>query len=143
MNRLEKWFEDLFVEKLPPMPGGAKEITAKILPWIVIVFGCLGFFGWMASLQLLFRVSDLVQYAGALSTFLVIIHLIIAPIAAILGLYGGYLMLSRQQKGWQLVFYSLLIGFASTVVSLSVVGVIFNFAFGYVLFQIKELYVAV
>lgn len=143
MNSLEQWLQDLFVGKLPSMPGGAKETTAKVLPWVVIVLGCLGLFGWVASLQLLLSVFGLAHYAGAISSFLVIIHLIIAPIAAILGIYGGYLMLSRQRKGWQMVFYSLLIGFVSTVLSLSVVGVIFNFAFGYVLFQIKELYLAV
>lgn len=143
MNSLEQWLQDLFVGKLPPMSGGAKETTAKVLPWVVIVFGCLGLFGWVASLQLLFGVFGLAHYAGALYSFLVLVHLIIAPIAASLGICGGYLMLSRQRKGWQLVFYSLLIGFASTVLSLSVAGVIFNFAFGYLLFQIKESYLAV
>lgn len=142
MNNLEQQLHDLFVGKMPALSAGAKETTAKVLPWVIIVFGLLGLFGWLASLQLLFGVFGLMHYAGAFHGFLAIIHLIIAPIAAVLGIYGGYLMLSRSRKGWQLVFYGLLIGVISTLLSLSIVGVVFNFAFGYLLFQIREYYIA-
>ena len=140
MENIKKQLAELFVNKLPPISASAKELFVKFLPWVVMIFGALGLFGWLASLPLFFGAAGIFAHSGAIYPVLFVVHMIIAPISSGLGLYGGYLMLSRQQKGWNLIFYSLMIGFISTILSFSIVGLLVNCIFGYLLFQIQDQY---
>lgn len=139
MNSLEQMLEDLFLKKMPGLSGNAREIAAKALPWVLIVLGVLGFLAWISSLRFFFGFSGLSRYIpGYAPDIFAMVQLVIAPVIQIMAIYGGYLMLSRQHRGWNLSLYALLIGFFSHLLSVSIFGIFLDFAVAYLLFQIKE-----
>jgi hypothetical protein len=138
MNSLEEKLDDLFLNKLPPLPENIKENAGRFFPWVMIVMGVLGLLAWLSSIRLLFGFSGLLNYAP-LGVFWAI-YLIVAPVVQAMAIYGGYLMLDRQHKGWSIALYALLIGLIVHIFSFSIVGILLDFIFAYVLFQIKKYY---
>lgn len=143
-KRLEQFLDDLFVSKAPALAANVKEAAAKVLPWAVIVLSGFGLVAWFSSVGLLLTYFGwtggyAVPYASV-SLMYVAFYLLLAPVIQGLGLYGGYLMLSRQRKGWTIVYYSLLIGLIPQMTSFSIVGLLLNVAFLYLMFQIKSQY---
>lgn len=142
MNSLEQKLDDLFCNKMPGLPGNVKETAAKVVPWIVIVFGGLGFLAWLSSLRFYFGFAGFMRHmiGYALPDLFTVVYLVVTPIVQVMAIYGGYLMLSRQRKGWRLALYTLVLGLILHVFSFVILGIIFDFAFAYLLFQIKEYY---
>ena len=133
---MEQMLEGLFVKKLPPLSPGAKDTTAKVFPWIIIVFGGLGLLMWLSSLKFIFGFSGLYGYVGP--SIFVMLSLVITPIIQAFVIYGGYLMLKKQRRGWIIALYMLVFGFIVNVLYFNVIGIIINILFTYLLFQIKE-----
>lgn len=143
MNNLEQRLDELFLKTMPGLSAGVKETAAKVLPWLMMIFGGLGLLAWLSSLRFFFGFAGLVRSVVpvyAFSDAFMMIYLIAAPIAEVMAVYGGYLMLSRRRRGWILAFYALLIGLISQLCSFSIVGIVLNVVFAYLLFQIKEFY---
>lgn len=138
MDALEQQLHQIFVGKMPALSENAKGITKKILPWFLIVCGALGL---LASLLL--GVSLIANPLGLLFYGLVFLHLVIALSASLVASYAGYLMLSGKCQGWKLAYYAFLIGIVNALLSLSIIGLVLNCIFGYLLFQIKSDYCVV
>lgn len=142
MNNLEQKLDDLF-KTMPGLSPGAKATAAKAVPWIMIVFGGLGLLAWLSTLRFFFGIAGLVINfipGSMFSDAFMLIYLIIAPVVEVMAVYGGYLMLSGRRKGWLLAFYALLIGLIPHLCSFSIMGIVLDVAFAYLLFQIKEFY---
>lgn len=136
MNSLEKKLEDFFIRQLPGMSESKKQMAVKFLPWLIIVFGVLGAMAWMSSLRFFFGFA-----AGYLmSNTFMMIYVVLAPVMQALAVYGGYLMLNKKRRGWRIALYSLLIGVVSHICYLSLLGLVIDFGFAYLLFQIKAYY---
>lgn len=135
MTKLEENLEILFLNKLPSLPESIKEQAARFFPWILMVMGVLGLLVWLSSIRLLF---GLAQYAP-FDAFAAI-YFIVAPVVETMAIYGGYIMLDRQRKGWSISLYALLIGVIVHICSFSIVGIVLDFVFVYVLFQIKKFF---
>ncbi len=141
MGSLEEKLSELF-GKLPPMSPNAKEMVAKWLPWVMIVFGTLGLLAVMSMLKFAFGFMGAMHMAGYMGpSFIMWINVFLGIAVGVLQLYGAYLMLSRKRLGWLIAFYGLLFGFIHTILSISIFGLIINIIFGYLLFQIREFYV--
>jgi hypothetical protein len=89
----------------------------------------------------LFGITSLFHYSP-LGIFTAL-YFIIAPIVQAMAVYGGYIMLSRQRKGWSIALYAILIGFTLNICCLSILGIVLDFFFAYVLFQIKSYFAQV
>ncbi len=142
MSGLEQKLDDLFLNKMPGLPAGKRETIAKALPWIMIAFGGLGFLAWLSSLRFFFGFAGFMQHVTGyvFPDIFTLIYLVIAPIVEAMAVYGGYLMLSRQRKGWCIALYALLIGLIPHLFSFSILGIFLDVVFAYLLFQIKEYY---
>lgn len=142
MGNLEQKLSEFF-GNLPPMSQSAKETTAKVLPWVMIVLGVLGLFAIVSMLRFAFGFMGVMQMAGYMgSSFYMWINIILGLAVGVLQIYGAYLMLSRKRLGWLIAFYGLLFGFLHSVVYVSIFGFVINIVVGYLLFQIRELFTA-
>ena len=131
--------------KLPKLPKKWTDLLVNYAPWlaliggVILVFGALSLFGlgsFLTSYTMLAGVS------GFAVTWMV---------AAVLLLAGGVLeflsfapLKARLEKGWNLMFYALLLNALSSVVRLSISEIIMaviSFLIGYYfLYQIKSYY---
>lgn len=139
MNSLETMLSEAF-GKLPPLSDGIKETAAKVIPWLILGLCLFGLMAWLGSLQFLLTFSGLAH--PALPGGFMLFSLVFAPVIQLLGLYGGFLMLSRRHAGWRFALYSLLAGAIFNLLSFTLVGLFLNTVFAYFLFQIKEFYTA-
>ncbi len=140
----EKLLETYLVEKAPfQLPNDLKDFFVKVLPWISLVM-------LMISLPLVFAAvgcSAILAPLGALgggegvhSGTMLMMHSLLA--AVIVFCYGMGLpgLFKRSRAGWAWNFYAKLLGVVSTVLSLSIGGLLFSVVWFYALFQIKDRY---
>lgn len=139
MNSLEQKLEDFFLGQLPGMSESKKQMAVKFLPWLIIVFGVLGTLAWLSSLRFFFGLVGLAP-GYFISNIFMLIYFVLAPIMQALAVYGGYLMLNRKRRGWRIALYSLLLGVVSHICYLSILGLVIDFGFAYLLFQIRAYY---
>ena len=132
---MEQMLEEFFVKKLPPLSPAAKDTTARVLPWIIIIFGGLGLLMWVSSLKFIIGFSGLYGFEGP--GIFDMVSLAITPVIEIIVIYGGYLMLNKRQRGWRVALYMVIFGFIMNVLYFNIVGVVLNFLFSYLLFQTK------
>lgn len=145
MNDLEQKLADLFVNKMPGMSPGAKETAVKVVPWIMIVFGVLGFLAWLSAMRwFFFGYTALMGRAlgHAFPDIFTLIYFILSPVVEVMVVYGGYLMLNKKQKGWRIALYALLIGIIPHLAYFSILGLFLDVLFAYILFQIQEYFTA-
>lgn len=135
MKSLEEKLEDLFINKLPPLPENIKEKAVQFFPWVMIVLGVFGFVLWLSSLHFLFGIAG--PFSCTFGIFSAI-YFIASPIVQAMAVYGGYIMLSRQLKGWNISLYAILIGLIINIFCLSILGILLDLVFAYILFQIKR-----
>ncbi|MDR3588576.1 MAG: hypothetical protein P4N41_02845 [Negativicutes bacterium] len=145
MNNLEQKLADLFVGKMPGMSAGAKETAVKVVPWIMIVFGVLGFLAWLSALRFFFFGYAAFMgraYGHAFPDIFTLVYFLLAPIVQVMVVYGGYQMLSKKQSGWRIALYALLIGLIPHLAHISILGLLLDVLFAYILFQIKDYFTA-
>jgi uncharacterized BrkB/YihY/UPF0761 family membrane protein len=142
MNALEEQIGKFFLEKLPPMPANGKDMVAKILPWVFIVLGILSLLALLSVIGLFSTASFMVMGMGhAVATFaygVAIITTILGAVVSIMAILSGYYMLNRKTKGWRIAFYSILLSFIVHLIHISILGIILDLIFAYLLFQVKE-----
>src|SRR3989344_7820047 len=111
--------------KLPALPKGATDFIVNIAPWLSLIFGVLSIlvgvsaFGFLAVLSPFAAVSGVGAYAitGLLSSAVLLLEGVIMIVAF-------PALKKRGQRGWNLLFWSLVLSIVSSVLSLSVFGVI-------------------
>ncbi|MDR7867381.1 MAG: hypothetical protein RIN56_11230 [Sporomusaceae bacterium] len=141
MNSLERLFGRFFADWLPGLPAGVRDWAAKILPWVVIVLGVLGLLAWLSVIGL-FGAATLktAGFSRAFPSFAAAVFHILVPILQALAIAGGCFMLKRRRLGWVLAFYALLLGILMNLVWFNPAGLIWDFVFAYLLFQLKPYY---
>jgi len=131
--------------KIPALPKGATDFIASVAPWLALIFGVLAvLFGLFAIVGML-ALSPVAALSGVGQ------YAVVGLVAAvILVLQGGMELLAypslkaRKAKGWNLMFYVLVLSFVSSLFSLNVmsvvsslVGVLIGY---YFLYQVKSYY---
>ncbi len=135
---LEKELEPIFTKSLPAFPEEVKELLVKIAPYLAIVgviFGGIAIlFGGIATILTLF--SGVGIWLGLSMIFLIVV-------VALEGLSIPGLM-NRKRQGWKFSYYAVLVSAVSSLLSLSIGGIISAaltiFIGMWILFQIREKY---
>ncbi len=136
IGTVEKWFD-----KLPALPKDARDIIAKITPWLALIFGILGVLGSIAALGSFTAFSPFAMMGGgaqALGSGLITALLALVSSALLLAAFPG----TRKYKlsGWNFLFWSEAVGLLSAVLAISLSGILFSLVAFYLIFQIKSLY---
>lgn len=106
-----------FFAKFPHIPEGGRKVIADISPWIALIFGILGVIGLLGEGALMTLIAIPALMTGG-------VWVIVGFITALLGLASVVLQLlavnplkARIKKGWNYLFYGVLIGVVSTIIS--------------------------
>lgn len=139
---LEKELAPIFLEKLPAFPDEIKEVLAKIAPWLVLIGIIFGGLGVLAAIGLGGFISvasigtaaygSLWQYwIGIAGTGVVVVLYLMA--------FGP--LRNRQRRGWDLLYYALLVNLIVWLISFSIISLLIGGFLGFwSLFQVREKY---
>lgn len=147
MGAINRFVSIIFLDKMPPLSPGAKHTTARMLPWIFMIFGTLGLFAVISSIFTITFTNMLAMGLGQIMGMsipalgFVMIYLL-TPITQLLSIAGGYCMLRREYRGWQLSALSTFLSLFSHILYLSAVGIILDILFLYLIYQTKNRYIA-
>ena len=144
LNQLTKTLDENY-EKLPRLPKGANDFIVSIAPWLALIFGVLGLISGVAAFGILGAVSPFAMMAGAGGyAFTAPLMAVILIVQSALELWAFPSLKARRVKGWNLIFYSILLSVVSSIFTLSVfsiLGAIIGGLIGYYfLYNVKSYY---
>lgn len=144
MEKLEKFFEEIFIQKAPwQLPVKAKEVIVQIAPWVTLIIviislpTLLGVFGFSSMFLGWGLVMGYAKFYY-ISLFVLLIEVILMALAI-------SPLIKRQINGWRLIYYTNLISFVYSLLRSGTTGdvlwAIISLAIGlYIIFQIKSYY---
>lgn len=144
LNQLAKALDQNY-KKLPLLPKGVNEFLVSVTPWLALIFGVLAIISGLGAFGVLTAFAPVAVVAGASQ------YAFTGMLIAVLVLVQGGLELlafpslkARKVKGWNLLYYSVLLSLLSSLVGLnvgSIVGAVVGFLISYYfLYQIKSYY---
>ena len=134
---LEEWFG-----KLPNLPKGGRDFIVMVTPWLTLIGGILAILGGITVFGLSAVFSPLMVLGGGMGvashSFLSGIILLVAGVIMLLAFPG---LRAKKMKGWNLLFWSILVWLVSSLVEFDIVGgIIWTLVDLYFLYQIKSYY---
>lgn len=144
LNQLAKTLDKYYV-KLPALPKGLNDFIVSVSPWLALIFGVLAVIAGVSAFGALSFMSPLAAVAGRQGYALTaIISSIILLVQGVIELMAFSPLKARKVRGWNLMFYSLVLGVVSSVVAFNVANLLnalVGFLIGYyILYQIKSYY---
>jgi hypothetical protein len=144
LNDLTKLL-DKYYQKLPAFPKDIKDFIVSVSPWLALIFGVLAIFAGINAFGALSFLSPFATIAGVRGfEFIAIISTVILLIQGVIELLAFSPLKARNVRGWNLLYYSLVLSVVSSVVTLgvynilsSIVGALIGY---YFLYQIKSYY---
>lgn len=136
IEKMEDWFD-----KLPALPKSATDVLVRITPWIALIFGILGVLGSLAGLGILTALSPFVMLGNGIGgTATSLLTALLSLISSVLLLVAFPGTKAHKMQGWNMLFWSEVVSTVSSVLLISLTGVIGAFIGFYLLFQIKRYY---
>jgi|SRR5665811_126870 len=140
LDSLTKPIEKLYAG-LPAIPVAWRDVIVAVSPWLALIFGVLGVFGSLSAFGISTVLSPLVVLGGGVGTATSLIAVsVIGLVTSVLMLIAFPSLLKRKMLGWKYLFWAELLGIVSSVVSLTITGVVLGLVWLYFLFQIKPAY---
>ena len=144
LNQLTKTLDENY-EKLPKLPKGVNDFIVSVAPWLALIFGILGVVSGLAAFGILAALSPFAMVAGAgRYAFTGPLMALVLIVQSVIELWAFPSLKARRVKGFNLMFYSILLSVVSSVFSLSVfsiLGAIIGALIGYYfLYNIKSYY---
>lgn len=134
-NDLIEQVEKLYAQ-LPDLPLNIRDVLVQITPWIAIIFGVLGIVAGLGVIG----VSPLALFGGINTGVTVLASGVATIIASALMVIAFPKLQKLQLGGWELLFWSEAVGMLSSLLLLSVSGILGGLIGFYLLFQIKSHY---
>lgn len=139
-SQLDMYAEQVRI-KLPLAPPGLINGYMAVVPWIAIIFGALGVLISVVALVGSTVLGPLMVMFGAPGTgFGLILGSLLALVIAALEVAGGYLMLQRRANGWWLLALGMVVSLLTSLLHLSILGLIFWLLIAYIHLQVKPNY---
>ncbi|HLB66610.1 MAG TPA: hypothetical protein VJJ78_03400 [Candidatus Saccharimonadales bacterium] len=161
VSSLEKSLGDLF-KSAPKLPANGKKALVQYLPWINAILGALMLFAAYSLWHWADKVNNAVDYVNELTRAFggqevvgdrfsvgIWIGVVLLVVEAVLYLAAFIPTKARQKKGWNLLFYAMLVNIVYAVVVLftdyggagNLIGYLIGAVIGfYLLFQIRDSY---
>ena len=106
-----------FFAKFPHIPEGGRKVIADISPWIALIFGILSLLAILTGTALMALLAIPLLLTGGITVIVGFITAILSLAATILQLLAFNPLKARAKKGWNFLFYGVLIGVVSTLVT--------------------------
>lgn len=139
LAKLDKILEEYLVGKAPALSASTKDSLVKILPWLALIFGLLAVPGILAVFGVGAIATPFLMLAGQ-RTLLFWISWIIMVFQVVFELMAVRPLFAHSRTGWELMFYSSLLGVVYTLMSFSPLALVMTVAMFYLLYQVKSSY---
>lgn len=144
LHQLSKTLDPYFA-KLPNLPKGATDLIVNFAPWLSLIFGVLAILGGVAAFGLLSVVSPFAAVSGAGQYAVTgLLASLVLLVQGVIELLAFSPLKARKQKGWNLLFISLVLSVVSSVFYLNVYSVVSSVFWAlvgyYFLYQVKNHY---
>jgi hypothetical protein len=140
--------------KAPALPKKWTDLIVNYAPWLALLAGVLGLIfgvmGLLASLSLFGLVAAVAPMGVYGATYgpqyivAVVVGALVLLLTGVLSLMAYPSLKARKEKGWNLMFYVLVLGIVSSIVSLNVFSIVMSLVVAlieyYVLYQVKSYY---
>jgi len=136
---------DKYYVKLPAFPKGLNEFIVAVAPWLALIFGVLGILAGVNTFGALSVMTPFAAFAGVQGyAFATIFSAIILLLQGLIGILAFAPLKAKKVRGWNLMFYSLLLSLLSSLAYLNVYTIL-NALIGaligyYVLYQVRAFY---
>lgn len=162
-NQLEENLHQLFADKAPPLPRKAKQLLVQYAPWLALLGGVLSMWAVWNMWHWAHIANTYINYANQIDSvygggnldstrlgFGIWLSMIVLAVQAVLLLLAFPGLRDRQKSGWNLVYYSLWVSVAFSIIVAftsyasfgtllwSLIGAALGF---YLLFQVRSRYV--
>lgn len=132
----EAWLAKQFAQ-MPHLPEGGKKFLVTVAPWLSLFFGILTL---VASVGMVI-ISPLILLSGNIA---LLISIILAICTAVLSILAFDPLRKMEKKGWNFIFYTLILSVVSTFIGLIFAGLFGRFVWifieAYLLFEIRNMY---
>ena len=144
LNQLGKTLDEYYA-KLPALPKGVNDFIVSVAPWLALIFGVLAILSGVAAFGILSAFSPVAVVAGAGGFAITAILASVVLLAqGVIELLAFQPLKANKQKGWNLMFLSVILSVLSSVVTLHVGSVVSGLLGGligyYFLYQVKSYY---
>ena len=147
VHQLTKTLDEYYA-KAPVLPTNAKELLVSFAPWLTLIAGVLALLSGVSLFGLLGLATSIAPYAVAAGfggyAIPAIVSLLVVLVTGVIYLLAFAPLKAKKVKGWNLLLYAMLLYVLSSVVRLSVFGIveaIIGFLIGYYfLYQVKSYY---
>jgi hypothetical protein len=124
LNQLTKTLDENY-EKLPRLPKGVNDFIVSVAPWLALIFGVLGLISGLAAFGVLAVLSPFAMVAGAGKyAFTGPLMAIVLVVQSVIELWAFPSLKARKVRGWNLIYWSILLSVVSSVFSLSVFSIL-------------------
>jgi hypothetical protein len=144
LNNLAKNLDKYYI-KIPAFPKGLKDFIVQITPWLALIGGILTILSainFQANLSVVSRYAAIAGVQGYATTGIFTTIIMLAQGA--IGLLAFSPLKSNRIKGWNLLYYILILSIINSVVTISltsilssIIGALIGY---YFLYQIKSYY---
>lgn len=136
---------DEYYKKLPSLPKGATDFIVSIAPWLALIFGVLAILGGVAAFGILSVVSPFAAVSGAGQYAITgLVASLVLLVQGVVELLSFSPLRGRKERGWNLMFLSLVLSVVSSIFYLNVYSVIsavfWSLVGYYFLYQVKSYY---
>ena len=140
---------DGYYAKAPVLPTNIKDLLVSFAPWLTLIAGVLAILSGISLFGLLGLATSVMPYAAVAAGFggfaiPAIVSLLVVLVTGVIYLLAFAPLKAKKVKGWNLLLYAMLLYVLSSVVRLSVFGIveaIIGFLIGYYfLYQVKSYY---
>ncbi|HUD09237.1 MAG TPA: hypothetical protein VMR77_00305 [Patescibacteria group bacterium] len=140
--------------KAPALPKKWTDLIVTFAPWLALLGGVLGLLfgvmGLLASLSLFGLVAAVAPLGVYGATYgpqyiiAVVVGALVLLATGVLSLMAYPSLKARKEKGWNLMFFVLVLGIVSSIASLNVFSIVMSLVVAlieyYVLYQVKAYY---
>lgn len=140
LQNTEGFLDEYLGQKAPNLGTTAKKWLVSLLPWLALIFGFLGLVGSLGGLGCSIVASPFWWLGGYRFPFITSAYLIFSLLQSGLELLAVPSLLKQAKRGWELLFYSALLGIIPNILHLSHWGLILILVELYLLFQVKNEY---
>jgi hypothetical protein len=135
-HKFNAFLEKYLLKEAPAVPQNAREVIVLILPYLILIGATLSIiFGLFALI--VGGVLAFATYSNGFNGFLNLIFSFAIAGVEIFALPG---LFAKQKRGWDFLYYSILLSIISSILTLSLLSVIFGVVSLYLTFQIKSYY---
>jgi hypothetical protein len=136
---------DVYYAKLPALPKGATDFLVSVAPWLALVFGVLAILSGLAAFGILSVLSPVAALGGVGQYAITgLVASVVLLVQGVIDLLAFPSLKARRVRGWNLLFWGLVLSVVSSAVSLSVgsvIGAVIGALIGYYfLYQVKSYY---